>query len=234
MDVIISQYLPEYLENLRRYNRSLKARNKLLSEEFLDETSIEAWTHQLITSGSKISLLRYKFFGQLNEIFMRRSSNLRYRYKIKYKSNLITDKNNLDDLIEQTYKKYLTFKNAEIRRGRSLFGPHYDDWDLLINYGKDNKYHSSSAFASRGEQRMSLIYLQFAFVDLFREHNNIGTILLLDDIYSELDEDNKHILTDFILDNDIQSFITGVDKREFGDKCSSIHINEILEKKNEK
>lgn len=244
IDTVISQFLPEYLNFLRRYNRSLRSRNRILSgQEGIDKSTLDAWTWQVIQSSARVSLMRLKFFTQLNLILDESCHSTRYKYKVKYiskgtpievkecvKDSLPINSNTISDVENYLLEQHLLVKNLEVEKGKTLFGSHYDDWILDIKSSDEDYFHDSSAFASRGEQRMSLIYLQFAFVDLFRMYNNQGTVLLLDDIYSELDEENKQILTKFILKNKIQSFITGVEEKKFGKDYNTMKINEILKK----
>ena len=80
------------------------------------------------------------------------------------------------------------------------YGPHRDDLVFLCNG------HDMASFASRGEWRSLVLTLKFAEIDLLKEKNGFYPILLLDDVFSELDEKRQKYLFNII--KNTQTFIT--------------------------
>jgi len=219
-DDILIQLYPEYIFDLRNYEKSLKHRNKLLSEHQNSPNQIRIWTEQVIKYGNKIMEFRKNFFRILNEHFEKLSHIHRYRFKIDFQPNIKTDDVFLEDL-EYTFRDEL---RKSYERDKLLctttVGPHKDDWYMLIDIQANEtrqNFIRADSFASRGQQRMALIVLQIVLITIFQEHQDKKPILLLDDIFSELDIENEKILVDYITQENIQAFITGVFPKNFKD-----------------
>lgn len=209
-DDILSQLYPEYLFNLRNYNRSLKQRNKVLQSNRIDISSIKVWTEELIKFGSKIIKTRQSFYKLLNDEFENIKELQRYKFKILPEPSI-----KLDTLFDEDVNyKFLTelqrsySKDLETRS--TTVGPHKDNWQMLMKIEPKRDYIRADRFASRGQQRMSIIALQFVLINIFIKQKNIAPIMLLDDIFSELDNENEKILIEFLTRNKIQTFITGI------------------------
>ncbi len=121
---------------------------------------------------------------------------------------------NTDNKIEIIYKKCSEIKDIEENIKKSIdkdkiyhyatFGTHHDDY--YFNY--DNE--EITRVASQGQIRMTLIAFKLALIDYIKERINELPIILLDDVLSELDEDNKQRLLN-ILPSDAQVVITNTD-----------------------
>lgn len=210
-DNILIQLLPQYMSNLRNFNRALKQRNRLLLEDGYKANLVRVWTEQLIEYGAKVMKSRVYFFNMLNVVFGELDEVTRYKFYVKYQPNIDVD-SIFDEDTSFRYREELR-KSYEIdkRKGSTSRGPHKDDWHMMLQIsGKSTEFIRADKFASRGQQRMSLILLQLVLIKIFKNQMNKKPILLLDDIFSELDEENAHILLDVINEHDIQSFITGV------------------------
>jgi DNA replication and repair protein RecF len=250
-DVLIQLY-PEYNSDLKNYNKSIRHRNKLLQEEFPHPNQIRVWTEQLIKYGAKVIKYRLDFFKKVNEFFLYLDDIHRYKFQIEFLPNIVVDQI-FDEDIEHKFREKLraTF-SLDQRRGTTNAGPHKDDWNMMIKIedslpvgeyasmpvqtegttGKlanwqTHEFIRADKFASRGQQRMSLIMLQMVLIRIFEKNLERKPILLLDDIFSELDEENEHILLDFISKNGIQSFITGVDEKHF-EGMNNIDLSKLL------
>jgi DNA replication and repair protein RecF len=217
-DDILIQLYPEYIFNLRYFNRALRQRNKLLQEHNLKPNNIRIWTEQLIEYGSKVIKARQKFFTSLNTIFKDIDYISRYKFYIKYEPNVLVNEIFDEDVTYRYRDDLRKCFDIDKYRATTSSGPHRDDWHLLIKIEEkehDNNFIRADKFASRGQQRMALIVLQLALIKLFEKTLDKKPILLLDDIFSELDEENEKILMDIVEHNQIQSFITGVEKKDF-------------------
>ena len=97
-------------------------------------------------------------------------------------------------------------RRDEVRRGATLVGPHRDDLGFTID-GVD-----LSAYGSRGEQRLAVVALKLAEVDLMTEDAGEPPVLLLDDVLSELDSGHRDQLVTALADLDGQLLVTATDK----------------------
>ena len=88
--------------------------------------------------------------------------------------------------------------------GMTLIGPHRDDYSIFLN-DKD-----LSLYGSQGQNRSAILSLKIAELDIFKNIFGEYPILLLDDIFSELDIDKRNRLVKYIV-NDVQTIITTTD-----------------------
>jgi DNA replication and repair protein RecF len=226
-DDILIQLYPEYMYDLRYYNKALQNRNKLLQDDVVKLGQMRVWTEQLILYGSKIIKTRQKFFALVNEYFDKLDELPRYKFRVEFEPSITLNevfdedaKYNFHEALRERYQ-------SDRRRGTTTCGPHRDDWNMLIQIHEEAGYIRADKFASRGQQRMALIMLQMVLIRIFQKNLDRKPILLLDDIFSELDEENEKLLVNFILHNTIQSFITGVDKKEFG-TIAEVNLREVM------
>jgi DNA replication and repair protein RecF len=107
---------------------------------------------------------------------------------------------------------------VDLERGFTTVGPHRDD--LTITFGK----HQASQVASRGETRTVLLALKVIELQLIEETRGVKPLLLLDDVFSELDGARRRALTEVI--GGYQTFITTTDAdvvvQHFMDRCAII------------
>ena len=198
LNIEISQLYPLYINYLNEYNKILKNRN-----EYLKQMSING---KLVDRGSLIYQYRKKYLDYIN-------SNIKDIYKnimnitnlnIKYIDNIDLDNYEIDNIKEKFNRKLKNNYKREISQGMTLYGPHRDDFSFYIK-DDDLKY-----YGSQGQQRIAIIAFKLAEVSLFKEEKNTNPILLLDDIFSELDIDKRNKLIKYI-PNDIQVIITTTD-----------------------
>ena len=93
---------------------------------------------------------------------------------------------------------------TEIRVGSTLYGPHRDDFEFYLNESNLKSY------GSQGQQRLAIISIKLAEIEIFKNYSKTNPILLLDDVFSELDDTKKNNLLKYIND-DIQTIITTTD-----------------------
>lgn len=210
IDEIFIQLSKEYYQNLKNYEKALRNRNKMLQLEIYSGSEFQAWTTQLVKYGVKLIELRQKFFALINEELGKISHKGRYTFQIKYIPSIIKDEIFDEDLSFRFSDTLSRNQFHELQKKSTLIGPHKDDWELRIDIQKNGGFIDAASFASRGQQRVGLVTLQFAFIEVFRKVKECKPILLLDDIFSELDDENKKKLLDFIQANQIQTFMTGV------------------------
>ena len=211
LDSIFYQISPEYKKAILSYTKSLKQRNKLL--EIIKETSkgrdqLQFWNNIVVKEGQIIQNYRDKFFNFLNDDL----SSLYEKLKLKnFSLNFIYEKN------EISFERLEESKDKEFYTSTTCVGPHKDDFKIFLNE-KD-----VSQFGSRGQQRMSLLALKFLELEFIFNQTNIRPLLLLDDIFSELDEKNKNSILNLIQGQ--QTIITSVYKLDISEEMDVESIN---------
>lgn len=207
IDSTLYQLDSKYHRCLQNYQKSITQKNALLKQAQDKGTpfkelkeQLELWNEQIINLGSEIILKRLDFIHEINPIaqgFLSDISKQTEKLDLIYKSTLtlISDlklafRKSLDESLEE-----------EIARGQSLIGPHRDDLVFNIN-NKDAK-----SFASQGQQRSIILSIKLAELKIIENKKNEIPVLLLDDVFAELDESRQ----DFLLHNlpeNIQTFLT--------------------------
>jgi len=215
LDSIFYQTSSEYKKSILDYTKALKQRNKvleLIKEDKINKGQLEFWTNIIISEGTKIQNSRHEFFKFLNENLDSLNEKLNLdRFEINF--NYIPN--------EATYQNYLNSQDKEFFTSTTQFGPHRDDFEIKL----DNK--NIQYFGSRGQQRISLIVLKMIELDFIESVTNQRPILLLDDIFSELDDKHKNAVLKMISTQ--QTIITSVYKiPEFEEIADNlINIEEI-------
>ena len=199
LDILISQISPVYLEDLKIYRRTLQQRNALLGmdDKGKIENQISIWNEKLIEHGSRIISQRLDFIAFLNRYlsdYYNKISTLSDKINVEYHSSLgkgedLTDKKKIAERFEK--KISLIFK-YEVERKRSVIGPHRDD----IQFFNEDKVFRD--FCSQGENKTLVIALKFLEWEYISKERNLKPILLLDDIFGELDEVRMQGLLDFL------------------------------------
>lgn len=207
LDVLLAQIDPKYTQTLLRYNQIIKARNKLLdgiSKGCNRENELDFWDKQLIDLGTKILTTRLDIVKELNslvgESFEKISStgdNKRSIRKLSFE--YLSTIENIDRFDEEL----VAVREQELRYGNTVIGPHRDDWQMKFD-GVDIRIS-----ASRGETRAALLALKMGEMDILRHKRDELPILLLDDVFAELDKRHSESLLGFF--DGSQTFITATD-----------------------
>jgi DNA replication and repair protein RecF len=227
IDVTISQTDRVYLKYLLEYNKILKQRNhllRLIKDGKQKVLEIEPWNDQLIKFSSLIYYKRYDFISKIKEIVSKTYnylSNRNEEMNIVYSDSIMSGK-------ESSLEEYeLSFKNRqkrvlseEIIRGHTILGIHRDDIDITIN-GKEAKI-----YGSLGQQRSIAISLRMSGHEYMYSLNKEYPILLIDDIFSELDPVRREKLLE-LLTPPTQLFITGTKKEDFEPLLSNAQVFSI-------
>lgn len=208
LDGEISQIKPKYKYNLARYNKILMQRNNLLKGRSYEsrQSLFDVWDTQLSQAGTDIIIERQKFIDKLaiisKDIHSKLTGGLE-ELELKYLPSFSTNDLNKQEL--QIRLKNILVKNIEqdIQKGSTEFGPHRDDLDIIINGV------SARTFGSQGQQRTAALSLKLAEVELIKSEVGEYPVLLLDDVFSELDINRRKFLISTF--KDIQTIITSTD-----------------------
>ena len=211
LNIEISQIYKEYLVILTNYQRILKQRNFYLRGMYVNgsytNTYLDILTKKLIEYGSIICKYREKFVDNINKyiasnyekIFGSGTLKIRYVSTFKNKSE--------DDLI----KRYKDNYQKELSVGKTLEGIHHDDIVFVL----DN--NNLKEWGSEGQRKNAIISFKLAEINVINEIKGYYPILILDDLFSELD---KKKVTNLLgmLDRNVQTFITTTDLKNISKK----------------
>ena len=210
LNISICQFNKEYFKTLNEYNKLLKLRNDYLKRILINSISdvkyFDILTNKLIEKAVYIYIERNNYINLINkylpDIFEHICLNP--NLIIKYSPNIDLNNYNEETLKNILYKKYKKDFNKEISLGMTITGPHRDDFSFILG-DKDMKLYSSE-----GQKKMAVISFKLAEMMLFQKTDDKKPIILLDDLFSELDINNKNRLVKFIPD-DLQVVITSND-----------------------
>ena len=211
LNIQISQLHKEYIYYLNNYNNLIKNKNdylkKLMLNSNLDQRYLDIIDEKIIDEGIKIFNYRKQYINLINEninsIFKNyiNKQNIVIKYESDYELN---DKEKLIQILKKNRKK-------EINIGMTDFGIHRDDYIFLQN---DN---NSKEYSSQGIQKLIILAMKLSEVKIYIKNYNIKPILLLDDLFSELDMKNRNNIFKS-LDKNIQIFITTTDLKNINKK----------------
>lgn len=210
LNIELSQISSQYLNTYNEYNKLLKMRNEylklLLTSSIADSTYLDIITEKLIEKAIMIYLERKKYLDFINDSIDSIYSKITkdHGLEVRYEPNI----EDLEFESEKIRKKMkYTFKKnykKELNYGVTLFGPHRDDFSFYFNQ------NNLKFFGSQGQQRVAVIAFKLSEIDIFKSYKNTKPVLLLDDIFSELDITKRNHLLEYI-NQDIQSIITTTD-----------------------
>ena len=215
-DMQISQTDPLYYDLLVKYNRVLQQRNRLLKELRDGAGTLPAlipWNEEFIRLAAAISKKRLQALAKLEQIasdiyasITQYKEKLTVHYELKGNNGELFYPETADFCSEEFYRNKLAERQSvDILRGNTGIGPHRDDLQLLLND------MSLRSFGSQGQQRSGALALKLSQLEYVRQEIGEFPILLLDDVMSELDNNRRAQLLQFI-DGRVQTFITVNDK----------------------
>ena len=217
INIDISQLQNNYISYLNEYNQIIKIRNEYLKKMNLDGNSdiryLDVINEKMIDKGIEIYHYRYNFFEKINKILPSIFKKLTNIDGLHLLYNSSVDLSDFDSLkVRKKYESKIK-KNfrMELMQGITCVGPHRDDFVFDLN-GLDMKI-----FSSQGQQRLAVIALKIAEIYLFKEEMNEYPVLLLDDIFSEIDIKKRNRIIKYLL-NDIQCVITTTDLNNIDEK----------------
>ncbi|MBQ4584238.1 MAG: DNA replication/repair protein RecF [Bacilli bacterium] len=200
LNIELSFYDSNYLKYVSDYNKVLKQRNSYLKQLSLNANKsyeyLDILTQKLIELGKIIYDLRLEFINQIN-------LRINDYYNLITKEGSISVKylSTFDKSSEELAKKFKKIYEKELNFGKTLLGVHLDDLDFLLD---DNK---AKEWASEGQIKNIIVALKLAELEMIKERLGFGPILILDDLFSELDKEKiNNILK--LLPSDCQIFIT--------------------------
>lgn len=207
IDIALSQINSKYFYALQNYQKVLLQRNNLLKKLSVNKKDIDTlfiWDEQLAKYGSRIYILRKEFIESINK-----KSNTIHNHISGGRENLsvIFVSNIKGETMEEAKNNFLSLlqKNQinDIRRQVTQIGTHRDDIKLMLD---DIEVKTQG---SQGQKRTTALSLKLSEIEIMHEYSGEMPILLLDDVFSELDKNRRKWLLKYI--KNIQTFITCVD-----------------------
>lgn len=200
IDRFISQLDPMYQSAIHKYDRALKQRNNLLKKHGVGQNELFVWDITLSEYGAYIIEKRIAFIEQIN-------SKLDDQYNSIAMSHNIASVHYSNTYIGDIKQKLLNDLHSHIERDKALgftsTGPHRHDVIFKFNN------HSALDVASRGEVRTIVLAIKFMEVEIIEQITNIKPIILLDDVFSELDASRRKAITKYL--RHYQTIITTTD-----------------------
>lgn len=218
LNIQLSQISNTYLNVYNEYNKILKTRNEylkiLFNNSIADKKYLDIITEKLISAAILIYKKRQEYLEIIN-------ARINYYYKsisgtdgleVQYVPNIKLDSFE-DSEIEQELRKVFN-KNylKELNYGMTMYGPHRDDFSF---YFKNNDL---KVFGSQGQQKLAVLALKLSEISIFKDFSGNDPVLLLDDVFGELDIKKKNKLLKLIVNEDIQSIITTTDIKNINKK----------------
>lgn len=249
--------IPNYLPILQEYNHIAKQRSALLKSlsnnyspnsmnNYNTVSDLEVWTAKFIKTGIILTKLRKQIIELLNNVFsniVKHLSNSSNFASIEYNpsfSEINFSENNFENNFEENNdnsirlaisEHFQRIYNGEVARGYNLIGPHRDDFTILLNN------YNAKEFASNGESWTLALALKMALFKSLEKKNGKKPIVILDDVFAQLDESRRKQILEFAKNQD-QVFITVASLSDIPkDKSllenSIIDVSKIAKKQNE-
>ena len=185
LDNVLEQVDREYRLSLTAYTKGIRQRNALLQiareEGRRNEKQFEYWDHLVIENGEKITKKREEFINFVNT----------YEKEI-FDFAAFYDKSTISKA------RLMQYKEAELSAGVTLVGPHRDDFSLSMYDDTTRTTHDIKLYGSRGQQRLTILQLKLLELLYIEKELNLRPVLLLDDIFSELDEEHIKLVLEMI------------------------------------
>lgn len=208
IDMEIGKLSSGYMYNLSNYLKSLKQRNAYLKQGS-DKMMLDTYTEMIYDPQIKIIKERNSFINALNaylSYFYNEISGTTNELKMVYKS-FIKEKNDDKIMLQEIKETYDKMLERDILLKQTNIGIHREDYEFYLNNINVAKY------CSQGQKRMVILALKLSLVQIIYQIKREYPILLLDDVFSELDSNHRTCLLK-LLPNTIQTIITTTDLRE--------------------
>ena len=185
IDQIVTLRSPRLAGVITDYERAVRQRNALLKTR-ANPSSLEAWDQQVAKFGAEIIAARITLLDEFTPIFTKIYAGISPEKPatIKYKSSIENPSTVLIENYNLILNKFSELRAQELDRGLTLVGPHRDD--LLLHLGN----HLVKGYASHGESWSIALALKLAAYELLI-NEGAHPILILDDVFSELDEERR-------------------------------------------
>lgn len=184
-DRVFSSFNEKYNISLLKYEKALKQRNELLKDPNLQSKSLFSWNILLAKYGVELYKYRKSFIEDINKSLTKTYHSIAKnndQIELFYKTELLNpDENSYFQELEKCFSR-------DSLLGHTTFGIHHDDFIFMFNQKE------ASGSASRGETRSIILALKFIEAELIYQKQQLQPLILLDDVFSELDQIHRQSL----------------------------------------
>ena len=202
LDISISKKSNIYLDYISRYKKVLKERNDLLKADQINQTLLDVTTEMLVKLSGSIISYRQMYVKDINDILNKITRALTGEdgtFELKYYPFVAYDANFADN----AKKAFKRAEESDFKHKQTSIGIHREDISISLN-GRD-----IATFGSQGENRIAALALKLSPCFLIKDKDK-KPIIVLDDVMSELDNNNQKRLIKFLKKFN-QVFITGTE-----------------------
>ena len=185
LDFLGSQIEPLYRANLRAYERALRSRNRLLKAVPVRRREVDAYDTPLLEAGTLLTRLRRSLIAELAPWAARAQQRIRLHSAENLEALALVYQSGAS---EDFAHALVASHDQEARLRQTVVGPHRDDLELRLN-GRP-----AAIYGSEGQQRTLALSLKLAQADLLAAVWKTPPLLLLDDIFGELDPLRRNAL----------------------------------------
>ncbi|WP_020484042.1 DNA replication/repair protein RecF [Methylomonas sp. MK1] len=195
-----------FLPCWRKFNKALQQRNALLKTRQIKQLS--AWDKELVEYGQVINDFRLAYLANLQPVFLEMASHFLNKEDVDLRFLPgWDDRQALDVILKNDLER-------DIRYGFTHSGPHRADFQTY----QDKRL--AKDYLSRGQQKLLVLALMLAQVTLLNQESPYSCCILIDDLASELDTENRAKLIKYLIGLSCQVFISSTDIADFGDLSS--------------
>jgi len=226
LDTALISLLPNLKTIISTYYKVIRQKNALLTNSQANDinSQLTYWNQQIVSLATTITVERILLVQLLiplmndigAQIFNLTNYNITFNISSKFvdSSQLSLPRNKLQELITSNLKEKLQLnRSKEIETKRVLYGSHKDDYEFMIA-NRTVRY-----YASRGQQRLFSLVLHLALLELIESEYEDSYIILLDDIFAELDKSHRMNTCRYLLKKQEtkqhQFFITSANEEDF-------------------
>ena len=218
LNIELSQLYDKYVKLLSEFNIILKQRNeylKVIKNNIINQDYLNILNDKYVQLSVSIYNYRNNFINKINkyisDVYFNISGDM--GLIVKYITDIDID--NVQIMKNNMLNKLNDNINRDILYGSTNIGPHKDNFMFYLNE------NNLSMYGSQGQLKMSILALKLAEIDVFRDSVGSNPILLLDDIFSELDIEKRNNLINFLNDG-VQTIMTTTDLSEINEELIKI------------
>ncbi len=226
LDMVLSQCSRPYLELLLEHRRTLRQRNSLLQRHQMEanfSAQWQSWTELFVQMSAQLIWRRWSFiqeFEPLAQDHHRRIAPAEH-IQLRYLPDGVPSgclERGVEDICSCLQQRAREVEAEELRRGMTLFGPQKDELLVLLNG------MVARETASQGQHKSLLLSLKLAELLYIRQHHGETPVMLLDDVFGELDEMRAQAVVNILEAYGVQTFITATDPYRLpGDIPQRVH-----------
>lgn len=227
VDSVLCQFRPTYTANLLRYRRALKQRNAALQSVKYRRAradTLDTWDHEVVTRGARVAAVRLEFVAEFERYLRAAYEKLAVipeTPSVTYVPG-IRGAESAEQFAAAYTERIASLRDQEIDSGRTLVGPHRDEFRLALD-GRELR-----RFASQGQHRTFGMSLKLAQYDYLRERCEATPVLLLDDAFAHLDPERQSAFARLFADEHFGQTLMTAASREPLAATLSAHVGTAL------